>query len=177
MGARVSRGAPAVLLALVVGSLVLAATALSATSGRVYVQQIVLNGKNEKPHGEMDASGTITLCAGKSRNVISFNFDELTVNGQPTGGHIREGAPGVSGPVVFPFAPPGLIDPSTGEVEWADTATAAPALIAALIAKPSAYHVNVHTKAYRTVAIRGQLGKWKLMNVDAQGALECGVGT
>ena len=168
---------PAALLALVVGSLVLAAAAMSASSDRVYVQQIVLNGKNEKPHGEMDASGTITLCVDKSRNVIAFNFDELTVNGQPTGGHIHKGAPGVSGPVVFPFGAPGLIDPSTGEVEWADTAPAAPALIAALIAKPTAYYVNVHTEAYRTAAIRGQLGKWKLMNVDAQGALECGVGT
>ena len=52
-----------------------------------------------------------------------------------------------------------------------------PGLIAALIAKPSAYYVNVHTEAYRNGAIRGQLGRWKLMSVDAQGALECGVGT
>ena len=177
MRLRSSRAVPAVLLALVVGSLTVAATALSATSNRVYVQEIVLNGKNEKPHGELDASGTITLCLDKSRSVISFNFDALTVNGQPTAGHIHKGAPGVSGPVVYPFGPPGLIDPSMGEVEWGDTAPAASTLIAALIAKPNAYYVNVHTKAYKNGAIRGQLGKWKLMSADAQGALECGVGT
>ncbi len=137
----------------------------------------MLKGKNEKPHGEMDASGTITLCVYKSRGVIAFNFDDLTVNGQPTAGHIHKGAPGVSGPVVFPFGAPGLIDPSMGEVEWADTAPASPALIAALISKPTAYYVNVHTKLYKNGAIRGQLGHWKLMSVDAQGALECGVGT
>ena len=177
MGRRFSRVLPAALLALVVGSLALAAAAMSASSDRVYVQQIVLKGKNEKPHGELDASGTITLCLSKSRNVIAFNFDELTVNGQPTAGRIEKGAPGVSGPVTFAFGAPGLIDPSMGEVEWADTAPAAPALIAALIAKPTAYYVNVHTKQYKNGAIRGQLGRWKLMGVDAQGALECGVGT
>ncbi len=177
MRARPSLALPAVLLALVVGTLTLAATALSAASDRVYVQQIVLTGKNEKPHGELDASGTITLCLSKGRNVISFNFDELTVNGQPTAGHIHKGASGVSGPVVFPFGAPGLIDPSMGEVEWSDSAPASAALIAALIAKPNAYYVNVHTKMYKNGAIRGQLGRWKLMNADAQGALECGVGS
>ncbi len=177
MRRRFSRALPATLLALVVGSLVLAAAAMSASSERVYVQQIVLKGKNEKPHGEMDASGTVTLCLYKSRNVIAFNFDELTVNGQPTAGRVEKGAPGVSGPVAFAFGAPGLIDPSMGEVEWADTAPAAPALIAALVAKPTTYYVNVHTKLYKNGAIRGQLGHWKLMSVDAQGALECGVGT
>jgi len=71
---------------------------MSASSDRVYVQQIVLNGKNEKPHGELDASGTITLCLDKSRGVIAFNFDELTVNGQPTAGHIRRALAGSRAP-------------------------------------------------------------------------------
>jgi hypothetical protein len=174
---RSSRALPVVLLALAVGLAAFAATARAAAPDRVYVQQIVLKGKNEKPHGELDSSGTLTLCLNKSRNVISFNFDELTVNGQPTVGQIEKGAPGVSGPSAFRFGAPGLIDPSMGEVEWADTAPGAASLIAALIAKPSAYYVNVHTKMFRNGAIRGQLGKWKLMSVDAQGALECGVGT
>ena len=86
MRARLSRALPAALLALVVGSWRLPRPRCRPASDRVYVQQIVLKGKNEKPHGEMDASGTITLCLSKSRNVIAFNFDELTVNGQPTAG-------------------------------------------------------------------------------------------
>ena len=177
MGSRRSRALPVVLLAVVIAGLSLAALAAAAKVDRVYVQQIVLKGKNEKPHGELDASGTMTLCLDKGRSVISFNFDELTVNGQPTAAHIHRGAPGVSGPVVYPFGPPGLIDPSIGEVEWSDSAPATAALIAALIAKPNAYYVDVHTKAYKNGAIRGQLGRWKLMGADAQGALECGVGT
>jgi hypothetical protein len=158
----------------------LAATAValgSAAAGKVYVQDINLTAGAEHPHGDRTANGVITLCISKDRSVIQFNFDVLNIAQQPTAGHIHKGAPGQSGPVVFPFAQPGLIDPSMGEVEWADTAPANTSLITALLANPKGYYVNVHTKSFPNGAIRGQLGKWKLVGVDSQAALECGVGT
>jgi hypothetical protein len=158
--------------------LALAAAALAAApAGRIYVQNINLTAGAEHPRGDKTANGVMTLCINKSRGVIQFNFDSLNIAQQPTAGHIHKGAPGQSGPVVFPFAQPGLIDPSMGEVEWADTAPGNPALLAALLANPKAYYVNVHTKSFPNGAIRGQLGKWKLVGIDSQAAIECGVGT
>jgi hypothetical protein len=149
----------------------------AASAAKVYVQDIDLTAGAEHPHGDKTANGAITLCISKERGVIQFNFDVLNISQQPTAGHIHKGAPGQAGPVVFPFAQPGLIDPSIGEVEWADTAPAKPSLIAALLANPQAYYVNVHTRSFPNGAIRGQLGKWKLVGVDSQAAIECGVGT
>jgi hypothetical protein len=157
--------------------LALASAALAgAPAGKIYVQTVNLTAGAEHPTGDKTANGVITVCINKERGSIDFNFDVLNIAQQPTAGHIHKGAAGQSGPVVFPFAQPGLIDPSTGEVEWADNAPAKPSLIAALLAGPKGYYVNVHTRSFPNGAIRGQLGKWKLVAVDSQGALECGAG-
>jgi CHRD domain len=157
--------------------LALAAAALAGTpAGKIYVQTVKLTAGAEHPTGDRTANGVITVCISKERGSIDFNFDVLNIAQQPTAGHIHKGAPGTSGPVVFPFAQPGLIDPSTGEVEWADNAPANPGLIAALLAGPKGYYVNVHTRSFPNGAIRGQMGNWKLVAVDSQAALECGVG-
>ena len=119
----------------------------------------MLKGKNEKPHGELDASGTITLCLDKSRSVISFNFDELTVNGQPTGGTHPQGRSGRLGPGRLPVRRARADRPVDGRGRVGGLRAGGSGLIAALIAKPTAYYVNVHTKLYKNGAIRGQLGQ------------------
>ena len=69
-----------------------------------------------------------------------------------TAAHIHKGGPGETGAPVVPLEAPtdgssGGCAPVTAEVS------------AALIANPGGYYVNVHTQAFPSGAIRGQLGK------------------
>jgi hypothetical protein len=144
-------------------------------SERLYVQHVVLTGKAEKPHGDLTGTGSLTICVDKASNTISFNFDQMMVATPVTNGHINRGAAGVSGPVVFAFAPPGMINPSIGEIEWSDSTTAAATTISSLVSNPRGFYVDVHTKGYPNGALRGQLGPWKSMKVqDDSSTVDCG---
>ncbi|HWI84877.1 MAG TPA: CHRD domain-containing protein [Sphingomonas sp.] len=70
----------------------------------------------------------------------------------PTMAHIHKGAPGVAGGVVAPFTAP-----ATGMSEGC-VAVGADAL-AAILASPGDYYVNIHSAAFPKGALRGQLGK------------------
>ncbi len=146
------------------------------SAGRLYVGHVDLTGKAAKPRGELRATGSITICVDTVANSISFGFDQLLVTGRPTAGHIHIGAAGSTGPVVFPFAAPGLIDPLAGEIQWSGSATAAKGTISSLVASPGKYYVNVHTKKFPSGALRGQLGPWKSVQPQDPTAVVCGVG-
>src|SRR5262249_57148582 len=64
--------------------------------------------------------------------------------------HIHIGAAGTSGNVVVP-----LKTPSGGQSNGCTAATRS--LVAAMLAKPAAFYVNVHTKEFPGGAVRGQL--------------------
>lgn len=70
----------------------------------------------------------------------------------PTMAHIHKGAAGVAGGVVVPLTPP-----ANGMVQAC--APVAADLMAAILATPSDYYVNIHTAAFPKGAMRGQLGK------------------
>jgi hypothetical protein len=109
----------------------------------------------------------VTICVDQTKNIVFYGFTALVVNGQPTAGHIQKGGPGVAGPVVVPFEQPGMIDVSTGELEWSGAANANKDIVSALVTHPAGFYVNVHTKAFASGAVRGQLGAWKKLNHDA----------
>jgi len=143
------------------------------TVEHVYSQHVLLTGQAEKPRGELDGSGGVTICIDKETNSVSFNFDALMVRGQPTFAHIEKGAVGVSGPLAVGFTQPGMIDPTIGEIEWNDTVPASASTISALISTPANFYVNVHTKAYPRGAVRGQLAGWKKLTLQEGVADEC----
>ena len=65
--------------------------------------------------------------------------------------HIHRGATGVAGPVVVPLATPAADGTARG------CAPAARPLVAAMLASPATYYLNVHTAEFQAGAIRGQL--------------------
>jgi CHRD domain-containing protein len=147
-----------------------------AAGSALYVTQVTLTGKAEKPRGEAAGIGSVTICVDQASSSISFGFDRLFLSARPTAGHVHRGSAGVNGPVVHPFEVPGSIDPLVGDVQWYGTGPASKATIAALVASPGKHYVNVHTKRHPNGAVRGQLGSWRKVQADDPTAAVCGAG-
>jgi len=176
MPTRLSAALTAVLLLLpaAVPCTALARAEEGAAAGGLYVSQVTLTGKAGKWRGEAAGTGSAMICMDKATGSISFGFTELFVTGRPTGGHVHRGAAGVSGPVVFSFPAPGLVDAMVGEVQWSGTGKPSKRTIASLFGRPGGHYVDVHTKGRPKGAVRGQLGPWKRVQADNPIAIVCG---
>lgn len=106
-----------------------------------------LSGSMEVPQGASGGSGSATVKLDIKTGKACW---KLTVDGidTPLSAHIHRGAEGQAGPVVIPlgdtFAMSGCVLVPKRTLE-------------AVLADPSAYYVNVHTKKYLNGAVRGQL--------------------
>lgn len=107
---------------------------------------VPLSGANEVAPvvGDPDGSGTATLTIDTvlltvSWNITVSNLDPVILD------HIHSGPAGVNGPIVVDFGGAlvgsGLFDPD----------------LAAVIANPANFYVNVHTTVHTGGAIRGQI--------------------
>ncbi|SEG43554.1 CHRD domain-containing protein [Flavobacterium urumqiense] len=107
-----------------------------------------LDGASEVPGNNSTATGTALLSFNNTTKTFSITVTHTIAS--PTGGHIHMGAVGVNGNVVFPFT--NLVSPIS---------FTSPALTAAQEAdlKANLYYVNIHTAAFQTGEIRGQLIK------------------
>lgn len=125
-----------------------AATAPPTHTGTPLVA--TLDGKAEVPGpGDMKGNGEFSgwFDAAKSRVCYTLGVASLP---DSTMAHIHRGDAQVAGPVVVALANP--------VHNISDTCTRVdPALIKEIVAKPSAFYVNVHTKAHPSGAIRAQL--------------------
>lgn len=101
--------------------------------------------------GDADGTGSATVTIDPAGNEVCYT---LTVAGidPATMAHIHKGAAGASGPVAVPFDAP-----TSGSAQGCKPA--APEVIAAILASPGDYYVNVHNAPFPRGAIRGQLGK------------------
>jgi hypothetical protein len=117
----------------------------AASIGRSFV--ITLKGTTEP-----NASGTAVLRIRRDDGLVCYRLHVENVTLPTVGAHIHKGAAGVSGPVVVPFTPPGADGSSSGCTQ------AQTSLIDDIVANPSGYYVNVHTKEHPGGAIRSQLG-------------------
>ena len=124
------------------------AAALGTGSGTVELDA-TLAGKNEVPKGDPKATGKAAVTLDAAAGKVCWQFTLTGVKG-PNAAHIHKGAPGTAGGVVVAF----------GTAYKSKGCTSAPkSVVAAIIAKPAAYYVNVHTSKYPAGAVRGQLSK------------------
>ena len=136
---------------LLVAGLVAAVALPAAALGRSTAStKLVANltGGVEVPKGAPGGSGlaTVTITGTK----VCWAFTTIKGIKGPVAAHIHKGGPGTSGPVVVPFG---------GAYKAKGCTTTTAALAKAIVAKPGAYYVNIHTPKYPGGAIRGQLGK------------------
>jgi CHRD domain len=113
-----------------------------------------LTAEAEVPNpGPDGATGSAVITVDDETNEVCF---ELTIDGigQDTviAAHIHEGEAGVAGDVVVPL----FTEPPTGEMTGCVQDVDAD-LLAAIIADPAAYYVNIHTEGFPDGAVRGQL--------------------
>ncbi|SRR5712691_4057716 len=124
-------------------------TLLTPTSGgRAF--QIALTGEAESPTGDPVGTGTATVRLRAGQGQVCF---QLAVDNLPpaVAAHIHEGVAGSSGNILVPLKTPDAAGKSSG------CATAARKLVAAILAAPASFYVNVHTSEFPAGAIRGQL--------------------
>lgn len=106
---------------------------------------------NQGPDG---ATGSAVITVDDETNEVCF---ELTIDGLGAqdaviAAHIHEGAEGVAGDVVVPL----FTEPPTGEMTGCVQDVDAD-IVAAIIADPAGYYVNIHTEQFPDGAVRGQL--------------------
>ncbi len=139
-------------------------TLLTPTSGgRAF--DVVLTGETESPAGDPVGTGTATvrLRAGQGQLCYELAVSNLTA---AAAAHIHNAATGVAGPVVVPLTTPGSSGSSSG------CAAVARPLVAAILADPASYYVNVHTAEFPAGAVRGQLVGSSAASVGKTLALE-----
>jgi CHRD domain len=128
------------------------AGAIRGQLGTMRVLTATLFGSNEVPAGAPGGSGLATIAIYTSTNTVCWTLSASGITLPAIASHIHKGAAGVAGPVVIPLSPPGANGTSAG------CTTADAALLQDIIANPSSYYVNVHSKEFPGGAVRGQLG-------------------
>jgi len=117
---------------------------------------VPMDGLQEVPGpGDPDGAGTAVLDIDPAALAIDWNIAVSNIDFPLTGAHIHQAPAGVAGPIVVDFSSQlngtGLVD----------------ADLAAVLANPTNYYVNVHNSLFPAGAIRGQLGA----PIPAPGAL------
>jgi len=99
-----------------------------------------------------DGTGTGYFTFNLDTNEVCYKMQVANIVLPATNAHIHIGGPGVDGPPVVPLG----IPDDTGYVEGCASEATAES-VAAILADPFAYYVNVHTSDFPDGAIRGQL--------------------
>jgi CHRD domain len=153
------------ILVLAGASTVLLAGGVSPASAATVTLTAAGTGAEEVPVAGADkvsSSFTVDTDAGTVKYMVTFTAGEPA-----TAAHIHTGAAGVAGAVVVPLDVAAINGKTTG------TATVDKALLAAIVANPSAYYLNVHTATHPSGAARGQL---KAGSSSAPTAVNAGTG-
>lgn len=94
--------------------------------------------------GDLDGTGSATLRIDSATNTISWDIAINNVALPVAAAHIHNAAAGVNGPIVIDFS--GQLRGSTSDPD-----------VAALLANPNNFYVNVHNAQFPAGAVRGQI--------------------
>jgi hypothetical protein len=123
-------------------------TTASANSGHVELATS-LSGAEEVPPADADGTGRATLDIFTETNQVCWAVEFRRI-GTPNRAHIHVGPAGSNGPIVvtlFDIVLPDPANPLHDQLERGRAkgcSTADPATIAAIVANPSGYYVNLH---------------------------------
>jgi hypothetical protein len=95
-----------------------------------------------------EGSGKFTIDQAAGQFCYDLTWNDKT--GEPNAGHVHKGEKGKPGGVVIQFSLPD---------KPKDCVKADAGVLKDIVANPGGYYVNLHTNAYPTGAIRGQLQK------------------
>ncbi len=105
-----------------------------------------LTAAEETPPGPQGATGTAKVVIDAAAKTLCYEVSWSKETGEPNAGHIHKGGKGLSGPVTVSF-----------KALPKDCVTADEGALKQIAADPAGHYVNLHTDAYPTGAIRGQL--------------------
>lgn len=124
------------------------------SSGEVITFQLTMSGDQSVPGpGDEDGQASGTLTIDDATGLISWDFTYSNI-ADPAAMHIHSGAAGGRGGVAVPLN----VETSGGTGTLAGSTTADASNVAAILASPSDYYVNIHNADFRPGAVRGQLG-------------------
>jgi len=136
-------------LALAVGIMVAAGSAVGASGTTVKTVTVHMSGGQEIPKGSPKGTGVFRYQLVTKTDLLCYSLTWTGIDA-PFASHVHKGAKGTDGAVVIPLS-------TKAPVKHSGCVKVTKALLLAIGKKPSAYYVNVHTKKYKGGAIRGQL--------------------
>ena len=142
-------------------SLLLAMSVLMAMAATVQanaggVAAIPLSSGQETGGVISDGSGSFRYTV--EGDTLCYTLEVRDLTGAPVAAHIHLGDRRIAGPVVVPLAtPPGATSSISACITAVEGGAMTPAELAAIVADPRAYYVNVHTPTYPGGEVRGQL--------------------
>jgi hypothetical protein len=128
------------------------AGAASHSGNRKY--EVTLNGTSAVPPADLDGTGTGKVKVKAKQSTVCVVFKKIANIGPAIAAHIHQAPAGMNGPIVVPLATP----VQAGKYQKSKTcAVVSATLLAGLQNNPSGFYLNVHTGAFPSGAIRGQL--------------------
>jgi hypothetical protein len=119
---------------------------------------IPMNSEQEAPGAVSDGSGFFRYSVTGS--TLCYEIEVRGLTGAPIAAHIHLAPRHVAGPVIVPLAtPPAATSTVSACITAAEGGAMTPDELAAILASPKAYYVNVHTPMWPAGEVRGQLKK------------------
>jgi len=117
---------------------------------------IPLNAEQETTGSTSAGSGFFSYTIDGDQLCYELSVADLTM--APFAAHIHPGARNVAGPVGVPLLTPPAATSTVSEcITAAEAGAMTPAELAAIVADPRAFYVNVHTNNWPGGEVRGQL--------------------
>jgi len=120
------------------------------------IPAIPLNNEQETTGAVGGGSGFFSYSVEGTTLCYTLEVRNMTM--APFAAHIHPAPRNIAGPVAVPLAtPPGATSSVSGCITADEAGVMTPAELAAIVADPRAFYVNVHTANYPGGEIRGQL--------------------